>query len=174
MRKFLVLALIGFSFWALSSQAALAAAAPPPPPLLGQACSNIGETKIDNDHKNIIACLCATTANCGASDMKWKAMSDTLTGCAANQVMTMKNGQASCVNGYGGSYMMSIAGTPMDGQIASMPHTLKDCFMKNPLTGTCSCPTGFTAQVVDAFDNRGECKYYNSPGSCGMYIFGCF
>jgi hypothetical protein len=44
--------------------------------LVGEACSSLGQTRMDNDQKSIVSCVCTTTTNCGSgsSDLKWAAM----------------------------------------------------------------------------------------------------
>ena len=44
--------------------------------MVGLQCSRVGETRLDNDQKRIIACLCINIPNCDTTnnlgDLKWK------------------------------------------------------------------------------------------------------
>lgn len=85
--------------------------------------------------------------------------------CGATQVLTASNGQLSCVdapdtNRFGGIYTMNMDGT---------------CRYGNPLTGACSCPSGFWASQFHEFF-AGGCAYYQDDGShpvCGIVEFQC-
>ncbi|GEM_PF-2495412 len=94
------------------AQCVPAAADPPSVPqptiCLGQSCGTIGETKIDGDNKNILACLACTYSatsdpNCPTSGptagQEWKAMSNNSSiVCPAGDVISnITNGVATCV-----------------------------------------------------------------------------
>ncbi|MFA5041565.1 MAG: hypothetical protein WC464_08035 [Bdellovibrionales bacterium] len=73
--------------------------------VIGTPCSQLGRTQIDADGKNIVACLCSTTANCASSDYKWKSMTEGslasgAISCPSGQIMTgIINGQPQCSSG---------------------------------------------------------------------------
>ncbi|MFA5041572.1 MAG: hypothetical protein WC464_08075 [Bdellovibrionales bacterium] len=74
--------------------------------LIGTSCSQLGQTKIDADGKNIIACVCNATANCNTSGLVWKTMTNgTLTtgtiSCPSGQIMTAisATGAPTCSSG---------------------------------------------------------------------------
>ena len=85
MRLFIFIVFLALSLAAIPAQKAVAAVSPACPTptasgctLVGKACDTLGQTKMDNDQKNIIVCVCSNNANCNSTDMKWQ----TITGNA--------------------------------------------------------------------------------------------
>ncbi|MFA5041573.1 MAG: hypothetical protein WC464_08080 [Bdellovibrionales bacterium] len=65
--------------------------------LVGSSCAQSGKTQMDTDGKNIIACVCKTIANCGPSDLVWKAMAGPNISCPSGQGLTgIVNGVPQC------------------------------------------------------------------------------
>lgn len=94
--------------------------------------------------------------------------------CPKGQMLVgIKNGEPVCNYPNGGGFSKLFAGTAGDGQKITSPIKYTRCFFPNPITGSCSCPAGFKEHAIIGFDNRDECKYYNSPGDCGYMEFIC-
>ncbi|MFA5041564.1 MAG: hypothetical protein WC464_08030, partial [Bdellovibrionales bacterium] len=65
--------------------------------LAGTACTQSGLSRMDTDGKNIIACVCKTISNCGASDLVWKTMAAQNISCPAGQaIRAIVNGTPQC------------------------------------------------------------------------------
>ncbi|MDD5587128.1 MAG: hypothetical protein PHY92_09295 [Alphaproteobacteria bacterium] len=95
-----------------------------------KACKQLGETTMDGNNQNLIACL---DDGSGTNTNVWKPMSPNITFmCPAGQVLVgITDGKPTCsLAQFGG-----IFNTNMDGS----------CRYANPLTGVCSCPSGFVA-----------------------------
>ncbi len=77
MRSFVLAILCASAFVALPAEAAcVPTTKTPPEKLFGYCCSTPGQTVMDDDNLNIIACLCGTKSNCtNPGDLVWKAMS---------------------------------------------------------------------------------------------------
>ncbi len=85
--------LVAAAFFAFSSADALALN-------VGTSCSVVGQTQMDTDQNNIIACVCNTISNCETTghinDLKWKVMSSGIA-CPSGQALTgIVNGQPVC------------------------------------------------------------------------------
>jgi hypothetical protein len=106
------LALLGF--FALTFAPCHAQAATPCVPggsgdtvCLGLPCGTIGQTMMDGNNENVIACLACTVSandpNCPASGQEWKAMSNNSSiVCPAGQVITgITNGAVTCASAAG-------------------------------------------------------------------------
>ncbi len=77
-----------FFFAAALFVAAALPASPALAALAGTACTQSGATRMDTDNRNVVACVCKTTSNCGPSDLAWKAMSSGNATCPAGQALT--------------------------------------------------------------------------------------
>ncbi|MFA5041574.1 MAG: hypothetical protein WC464_08085 [Bdellovibrionales bacterium] len=143
------LAVVMLSVAVLSSHPAQAA-------LVGSPCTQSGQTRMDTDNVNIIACVCKSTANCGPSGLEWKTMSSGTLSCPAGQGLTgIVNGIPQCaplgVINYtcpgGGAATSIVNGQPQcapkgvinyscpSGQyIASISNGTANCFSVPPVT----------------------------------------
>lgn len=122
--------------------------------LPGQPCTaeQVGTTKMADDRQNIIACLETGNTKPGANKHEWKAM----TAGGEDFKNTSLEGGLYTVNFYA------------DGA----------CRYPNPLTGRCSCPSGFAASVSFEFYNGGcDNGYYADNGkytiNCGVVQYQC-
>ncbi|MFA5041836.1 MAG: hypothetical protein WC464_09430 [Bdellovibrionales bacterium] len=148
--------LIALALSAPEAQAALA----------GTACSQAGQTKMDTDNKNIIACVCKTTANCGSSDLVWKGMSSGNITCPAGQALTgIVNGQPQCTT------MGLINYTCPSGTAAtSVVNSVPQCAAKGVVDY--SCPEG---QYIASISNgKANCFSVPTATCCGTVKYsGC-
>lgn len=144
--KFLPILLIGFVFMTLNSVYAS-----------GLSCSSsadLGKTQMSDDGKGIYACLSdgsggfisvpmATTEEITCPDgqvlkgtSKGRPACESVT-CPAGQVLKgVSNGQPVCQMPFGGIYMTGANCND------------NACRYANPMTGDCSCPSGFSASPV--------------------------
>ncbi len=83
--RFVPLSILGFVLATLPSFG-WAACAPGTQVCVGQSCEVPGQTVMDFDKRNLIACLC--DGACQGGNFKWKAMTASGKTCPAGQVMT--------------------------------------------------------------------------------------
>lgn len=156
---FFALTLFFVSVSANETRAAAAAAcnpgSPPGTVCLNQPCAQLGQTTMDGDQKHIIACL----LNDAGTSYVWKSMSavtDII--CPANKVLVgINNGLPVCKQGFGGIFQTHLC----DGT----------CRIPNPLTGACSCPSGFNAKQINDWNGACSDGHYEN---LGMLQFACY
>jgi len=132
--------------------------------LLGTSCSNevVGKTRMDTDNKNIIACVCATTANCATLDLKWKAMSNSsIIACETGKVMTgIDKGVAVCTTP-----------TPVG---TTTPTGPADCnWAKVAYTDTTACTLNGARGPREVLAGNGQSQPSVPSGTSVGYNFSC-
>jgi len=83
--RVIFLAIIALLLCAVSAQAAS---------LIGTACPTVGQTKMDNDNVNLVACLRTSTSD---SALIWKSMTTNTVSCSSGMAVTsISNGIPAC------------------------------------------------------------------------------